>query len=423
MVVGPPWHLRTAHVSGTERAGPSVCVIGAGAIGLSCALELVRRGAGKVTILESRELASGSSGRSAGIIETQYLDPLDIELRARSMRWFERFEREHGLRVQRIGYLRLGHSPDSPREFARSVEVQRALGVTGSRVLDREQVGRLVPDMRVDDVVAGLFGARDGFIDAHDYCELMAELALGAGAKLLVGHELLGACRRGQGELRLRTSGGMLDCDLAVDAAGAWAGSVAGLLGYELDVLAQRRQAAVVPLTRELPYVMPSVMDYTPGAGEPGLYFRHDAPGRLLAGLHSEEASERSVDPDDYVPTADEGFMRTLAVMLKSRLPALPIGPWRAGDSSVECPASVAGDSYAEGPASLAGGWAGLYPASPTGRALVGPIAPGAPVIVAGGAGGSGIQLAPVLGELAADWVLHGEPRAVSRARELTPGA
>jgi sarcosine oxidase subunit beta len=137
-------------------------------------------------------------------------------------------------------------------------------------------------------------------------------------------------------------------------------------------------------------------MDYTPGSGERGLYFRHEGPGRLIAGLHGEEAYEHAVDPDSYMHQADEEFLEALASKLMSRLPGL-----------------------AE--SALAGGWAGLYPVSVTGRPLVGPLA-GAPVIAVGGAGGSGIQLSPVLGELAADWVLYGAPRVVAGALELKPG-
>jgi sarcosine oxidase subunit beta len=159
--------------------GPAVCVIGAGAIGLCSALELARRGVSQVTVIEARHVAAGSSGLSVGIVETQYLDSLDIELRARSMRSFERLEREHGLRVVRNGYLRLGHSAEARAAFERSVEIQHELGVLDASVLDSEQVGRLVPDMRVDDVQAGLFGPSDGFIDGHLYCGLLAELALG----------------------------------------------------------------------------------------------------------------------------------------------------------------------------------------------------------------------------------------------------
>lgn len=371
-------------------------MVGAGAIGLSCALELARRDAGEVSVLEARHVAAGSSGLSVGIVETQYVDRLDIELRVRSMLALQQLEREHGLAIVHSGYLRLAHDDPTCEAFERSVEIQRALGVLDARVLDREGLAALIPDMRTEDVRAGLFGPSDGFLDGHLYCGLLADLARAAGVRLRAGVELLGAEEHGGG-LRLGTSAGELECDVVVNAAGAWAGRVARLLGHDLDLVPQRQQAAVVQLPRELAYTMPSVMDYTPGSGERGLYFRHEAPGRLIAGLHTEEARAAPADPDSYLRGADEDFLEELAAKLAWRLPGLE-------DSA------------------LAGGWAGLYPTSAGGRPLVGP-APGtgARVVVAAGAGGSGIQLSPVLGELAADWVLQGEPLAVAGAGVLVP--
>jgi sarcosine oxidase subunit beta len=349
-----------------------------------------------VTVIEARHVAAGSSGLSVGLVETQYLQQLDVELRVRSMRVFTKLEHEHGLRVVRNGYLRLGHGVEASAAFERSVEIQRELGVGDACVLDREQVSRLVPDLRVEDVSAGLWGPSDGYLDGHLYCALLAELAVAAGVELRVGCELLGAQERSGGGLRLHTTTGELECDLAVDAAGPWGAKVAELLGCELELIPQRRQACVVLLPRELSYTMPSVVDYTPGSGNQGVYFRHEGAGRLIAGLHADEPLGTPADPDRYARNADVEFLEALAGALADRLPSL------------------------EG-SRLTGGWAGLYPMSPDGRPLVGPTSDGSPVIVVGG-GGAGIQISPALGELVADWVLHGEPRAVAHARGLAPG-
>jgi sarcosine oxidase, subunit beta len=375
--------------------GPLVCVVGGGALGLSSALELARRGVRGVKVIEARHVAAGSSGLSVGLVETQYLQRLDIELRVRSMRVFTKLEQEHGLRVVRNGYLRLGHDAEAPAVFERSAEIQRELGVSDARVLDRGQMSRLVPDLRVEDVSAGLWGPNDGYLDGHLYCALLAELVVAAGVELRIGCELLGARERAGGGLCLHTTSGELECDMVIDAAGPWGQKVARLLGCELELIPQRRQACVVRLPRELSYMMPSVVDYTPGSGTQGVYFRHEGVGRLIAGLHADEPLGPSADPDRYARNADTEFLEMLAGALAYRLPGLT-------------------DSQ------LTGGWAGLYPMSPDGRPLVGPASEGSPVIVVGG-GGAGIQISPALGELVADWVLHGEPRAIAGASGLAP--
>src|SRR6266542_870048 len=101
-------------------SGLPVAVVGAGALALCTAFELTELGVTDVVVLDRGQVASASSGLSVGIIETQYLEPLAIELRVHSMRFFARLEADAGLEITRNGYLRLGHSADDLSAFERS---------------------------------------------------------------------------------------------------------------------------------------------------------------------------------------------------------------------------------------------------------------------------------------------------------------
>ena len=80
--------------------GPgSVVVVGAGALGLATAWHLTGRGLTDVTVIERGRIAGASSGLSVGIIESQYLDPLAIEVRVDSMRSFAALERAGALDI------------------------------------------------------------------------------------------------------------------------------------------------------------------------------------------------------------------------------------------------------------------------------------------------------------------------------------
>jgi sarcosine oxidase, subunit beta len=376
--------------------GPSVVIVGAGALGLATAWHLTKRGQTDVTVLERGQVAGASSGLSVGIIETQYLDPLAIEIRVASMQSFTGLERSGAIAVTRNGYLRLAHAEADLEAFGRSVEIQRSLGVADSRVVDREGLRSLVPDMGVDDLVGGLFGPNDGYIDGHRYCAALASAVVDAGGRVLQDTEVLGLETGADGRRVVRSTRGGFSCDVVVNAAGGWAGRVGDRLGAPIEILPQRHQALIARLPEPLPYRMPSVMDYVPSSGAFGVYFRDEGPGRMVAGLHTEEVLHDIVDPDDVGRDTAAEYLELVAERLVRRLPGLD--DIRLGDV-----------------------WAGIYPMRPDGKPVVGPHPDRPWVVSVAGAGGSGLQSSPALGSIAAEWILDGEPRSIPGAAELRP--
>lgn len=374
----------------------SVAIIGGGAVGLSTAWHLIERGVPDVTVIEATELAAGSSSRSAGFIETQYVEPVDIELRARSMHTFRRLQRDHGLEIKEIGYLRLAPDDATLEAFDASARFQHELGMDDAEVLDADGVRRLVPWLRGEGAHGGLFGPRDGRIDGPAYCQLLAGLAEAGGAHIRMGVRLVAASSTASG-WHLETSDGVVECDVVVDAAGPWAARIGDMLGVQVPVIPLRNQIGIWRLERPLDRVLPMVMDYIPHTGARGLYVAtYDDAEHVLAGLHSEEVVGQGVDPDKYDQSADEDYLADTRSALERRMPDLPIGHVERA-------------------------WAGLYPVSPDGLPVVGP-APGDPsVIVAAGGGGSGIQMSPIMGALTADWIASGEPRSLSDGRRVAP--
>ena len=373
-----------------------VVVIGGGALGLAAAAELVELGNGDVTVLERNQLASASSGLSVGMIEPQYVDLKSVELRAWSMHAFARLERERGLEVTRCGYARVAHTAADLQAFERSVAYQHELGIRDALLLDRDGLQRLVPDLDTEGMVGAMFGPSSGFIDGHQLCAIYADLVGQRGGTVLTNTVLRGADERPDGGWRLETSQGTIDADVVVNAAGAWAQPVGELFGTKAFVLPQRHQALVAYLPRKLDYVMPMVMDYVPGSGEEGLYFRHESLDSMIAGLHTEDVLHHLVDPDDYGRSGEHEFMSEVAERLLRRLPRL--SGMRLGNP-----------------------WAGIYPISPDGQPSVGPYPDRPSVIAALGAGGSGLQSAPGIGRIVAEWIVHGESRTISAGDRLLP--
>ncbi|MDG4855066.1 MULTISPECIES: FAD-binding oxidoreductase [unclassified Mesorhizobium] len=374
-------------------ASPHVVVIGAGTLGLCSALHLVEQGA-RVTVLEGQSIASGSSGRSVGVVGSQFTDPFEIMLRVHALRRFRQWESQ-GLGFNHIGYLRLARTQKQMELFAKSVEIQEEAGLR-SRLYRANELTELVPHINPGGLEGGLFGPDNGFLDPHEMCTFLAHSVRTQGGEIRQYRKLLGVRRRARG-YTLETSGDPIDCDVVVNAAGAWAPQVAELFGQRLHIWPERHEAVVIHLDEPLGYTMPMVMDLVNGEGS-GLNFRHEKSTELIAEIHKVD-SLAPEDPDNYNDQCEERSKVRLAELLLERLPDLP-------------------------GARLGRGWAGLYPVTADHRPFVGPIDASEPTLVtAAGAGGYGIQLAPVIGQIAADWVLHGAPVSAPGTESLLPSA
>lgn len=378
-----------------SRDRPTVCVIGAGAVGLGVAWRLLERQLADVVVVDARHVAAGSSALSLGIIETQYIDHLDIELRVAATPLFAQLE-GNGLDITRNGYLRLGRTDAEAELFVGSASYQRELGVADVGVLEPKDIARFFPDLRTDDLRAGLFGQQDGFVDGALLCGLLAEQVERLGGTVRARTALQAGERTSAG-WRLRVSRGeSVECDLVVNAAGAWAPDIAARLGYGIEQTGLRAQAVVVHLDRALSYRMPSVMDWTPLTEGDGLVIRHERPEQLVASMHGPDL-QRVEDPDGAPSNVSAEFIALIAGQLAWRLPEL-------GEE-----------------ARIGSGWSGLYPTAADEQPRIGPAVTDGTILNAVGLGAVGIQLSPVVGELVGDWIEHGRPKVVAGAKRLAP--
>ncbi len=376
------------------KKSPHVVVIGAGTLGMSTAINLAEQGA-SVTVIEAQAIASGSSGRSVGVVGTQFTDPFEILLRQHTMRQFRRWEAEGLLHFNHIGYLRLARTKAQMAQFEASVTMQAEAGFRSS-LYQADQLQQLVPHISADGLAGGIFGPDDGFIDPHQLCMMLADKVRALGGEVRQFCKLLGVTRKPSSYL-LETEKGIVEADIVVNAAGAWAPRIAALFGQVLHVRPERHEAVTILLDQPLDYTMPMVMDLVNGEGS-GLNFRHEKPHELVAEVHKVDSLEPE-NPNLYNDQCEEDSKIHLAELLLERVPDLP-------------------------GARIGRGWAGLYPVTADHRPFVGPIDMNEPTLVtAAGAGGYGIQLAPVIGQIAADWARHGAPVSLPGAEALLPTA
>ena len=132
-----------------------VVVIGGGVMGVSIAWQLARRfdpHTDPVVLVEKKELAAGSSGRSGAILR-QFYGAREVAALARdSLRVFANFERETG---RSIGFMPSGVLTLASRKIAGQAELvttniamMRLLGIA-VELVDAARIRELVPEARV----------------------------------------------------------------------------------------------------------------------------------------------------------------------------------------------------------------------------------------------------------------------------------
>ncbi len=373
---------------------PSVAVIGAGVAGLSTALRAAELGCA-VTVVERDRPAAGSSSRSAGIFNISSTELLQVEVRVRTREQLERYERENGLRLNRIGYMRLARNESHVKMFEDVIALQRQLGVEPAEIVDPARLKELVPHLRTDDLLAAIYNPRDGCMDGVQLCGVLAARAEAAGARILQrtrveGHEVV------RGRHRLLTDADPVEGDVVVNAAGPWAMEVGELLGHPLPLLNQVTEVIRVKLPPAVDYPVPMVQEYIPGEEQAG-WFRQDGPAGMIAGMHTYSAlgDAGSADPDTYQEAVAWDTREAVTQRVGNRLPVedLRFEP----------------------------GWAGLYPVSADGEYVVGPYEADPTAIACGGFSGQGLIASVTVGPVAAEWIVFGEPRSLPGAVAWLP--
>ncbi|MGW5861498.1 NAD(P)/FAD-dependent oxidoreductase [Streptomyces sp. NPDC055239] len=351
-----------------------VVIVGGGVMGVSIAFHLAEAGVRDIVVVESGELACGSSGKPIGGVRAHFSDPLNIELGNRSLRAYRDFPRRPGadIRLDTVGYLFLLTSERQAVEFAGSVRLQNSLGVP-SRMIDADEARRLCPYLSTDGLVAAVHSPADGHarpgLAVHGY----ADAAARAGVRLATHTRVTGMDVAGGRVGAVHTDRGSVTCSTVICAAGAWSGQIGAMVGVDLPVRPVRRQLAFTDRLSPPAPRIPFTIDFTSSA-----YF-HNSDDGLLFGL----ADPREAEGFDTTWTPE--WLDLFRDVVRRRAPALAEMP-------------------------TADGWAGLYEVTPDHNALIGRSVDLPNFLYATGFSGHGFLQAPAVGEIVRDLHMEREP-------------
>jgi sarcosine oxidase subunit beta len=353
-----------------------VVIIGGGIVGSSVAYHLAEQGCTNVLIVEREERQGlGSTSKSMGGVRAQFATPINIRMSIYSIDFFSRFEEAtgHTADYRAHGYLFAVTSETDLRYLSENQEKQKAIGLKNVEMVDREEIVKMIPQVRSDDIIGGSYCPTDGFVDPNSVMTGYAKRAKDKGVRIWLNTEVTRVYVERGAIAGVKTSKGDVSTRIVVNAAGPWAALAAKLAGAELPITPLRRQIVKTQRCDFLPAKFPMLIDMSNG-----FHFRREGEAILMAWPDEEETYgfKTSFTPD---------FIEKILTRAVNRVPQfadLPVNPHQC--------------------------WAGMYEVSPDHHAIIGPAPEVNGLFYANGFSGHGVMHSPATGRIVSDLILHG---------------
>ncbi len=279
-----------------------VAIIGGGIIGMSCAYELARQGAGRVVLFDKQNPASGTTGGSAGVVCLHDMGELYALLTLVGYARYQQLRHDYDFTFNTWGSLNVIYEPDSFPPPPNPYQQRFGAGensIYAHELLEPSELLRRYPWIKPEGVKGGLLYTNQGFIDPYELVTLYERLALETGrVEIHRNTPVLQIRTENERITTLVTRRGQWQAERVLNAGGPWGAKVAALAGSQLDLTPQRIQVCVAtafddgvesaPLTS-----VPESVD-----GE-GVWCRGELGGTLLFGQHHHTTKAGyTVDPD-----------------------------------------------------------------------------------------------------------------------------
>ncbi len=275
-----------------------VVVVGGGIIGTSVAYHLAKMGWNEIVLIERDQLTSGTTWHAAGLMVTfGSTSETSTEMRKYTRKLYESLEAETGLATgfKPVGFIELATDKDRLEEYRRVSAFNRYCGVDVHEISPQE-VKKLFPIAKVDDVLAGFYVKEDGRVNPVDVTMSMAKGARMMGVKMFEGVTATGVLKKNGAVTGVRTNLGDIQAEFVVNTAGMWARQFGEMAGVNIPNQAAEHYYLITEEFKEMTPDLPILEDPSSYG-----YYREEV-GGLMIGMFEPVCAPWKVEgiPNDF---------------------------------------------------------------------------------------------------------------------------
>ena len=219
-----------------------VIIIGAGVSGCATARELSRYRI-RICVLEKAEdVCCGTSKANSAIVHAGYDAPvgsLMAKLNVQGNQMMERLSKELDFAFRRIGSLVVCRDEEERPSLQALYDRGIANGVEGLRIVEKEELRRMEPNIS-EDAVAALYASTAGIVCPFGMNIAFAENAAANGVEFRFDPEVQGIRKTERGWL-IETDQGQYEAKCVVNAAGVYADTIHNMVSEQKIKIMPRR--------------------------------------------------------------------------------------------------------------------------------------------------------------------------------------
>ncbi len=261
-------------------------IVGGGVAGTSIAYHLAQLGWNDVVLLDRRELTSGSTFHSAGLVG-QLRSSLSL---TRMMMYSVELYRKLGGGEfdpgwTECGGIRLACTPERWEETRRQAGWAKTFGLP-LELISPEEARERFPLMVTDGVIGASWLPTDGYLDPSQLTYALADGARRGGCEISTHTRVTGIDVERGAVTGVRTERGDIECEVVVNAGGMFAAEIGRLAGVRVPIIPMAHEYLVTQPFRERDGAHVATMrdpDHL-------IYFREDAGGLVMGGYERASA-------------------------------------------------------------------------------------------------------------------------------------